>query len=388
MSRILLLCAELGSVGGVERLIATLAPILSQEHEVQVASFDPAGTLPGVPLSVPFYPVGKERSRSALLRPLTYLSQVRRLRRLERTLKIDVTISNLWRADLISALVGGHPRRIALAHINIVGNHTNRLMLRFRPLVAYVYRRFDRIVAVSSALGRELTDLYRLDPSKVRTIWNPVVKLKPVSSPSRFQRIVWCGRMVREKNVPALVKAFAAVRLRFPDAVLDLVGDGPERSAIEATAALHDLKIGQRGSNASVIFHGRLADPAPVISEASVLALPSIAEGFGLVLVEALGLGIPVVAADCASGGVHEVLGARTPHDPLRCKNEELACGWLLPVPLDDDSVRCWATTLEMMLSDTRPQTLWRDGALARAEEFIPKRIGVQWATLLADVIR
>ena len=86
----------------------------------------------------------------------------RRLRALKQRLKIDATISNLWRSDLISVLSGGFDRKIALCHTNIVGNPTNRTMLRLRPLVGAVYRRCDRVVAVNEALSRELAALYAL----------------------------------------------------------------------------------------------------------------------------------------------------------------------------------------------------------------------------------
>jgi hypothetical protein len=54
-------------------------------------------------------------------------------------------LRNLWGADLISVLSGGNDRKIALCHINVVGNPTNRLMVSFRPLVAAIYRKFDAL---------------------------------------------------------------------------------------------------------------------------------------------------------------------------------------------------------------------------------------------------
>jgi hypothetical protein len=69
-------------------------------------------------------------------------------------------LRNLWGADLISVLSGGNDRKIALCHINVVGNPTNRLMVSFRPLVAAIYRKFDRVVAVRE--GTESAPISRI----------------------------------------------------------------------------------------------------------------------------------------------------------------------------------------------------------------------------------
>jgi glycosyltransferase involved in cell wall biosynthesis len=385
MSRILLFSAELGGFGGVERMTASLAKLLQADHEVHVASFDPVGTSPGMPLPVPFHPMGADRHRPLALRVLTYVAQVRRLRALERKLAIDVTVSNLWRADLISALAGGRVRRIAVAHINVVDNATNRLMVKLRPFVARIYRRFDRVVTVSRALERELASFYRLDATRVCTIWNPVDQVAAVSHLSPEPRIVWCGRMVPEKNLPALVDAFALARASHPSAVLHLVGDGPERPVIEARVDAHRLT--RSGGNAAVVFHGRLDEPAAVIAGATALALPSVAEGLPLVLIEAMVQGTPVVAADCANGGVHEGVDANSPHDPARAQGEELPSGWLLTVPRDEAGHRQWAATLGALLSDPLRVAEYRRGARARAAAFAPERIAMRWQQLLADVL-
>lgn len=379
MSRLLLLCPEFRSVGGVERVVAELAALLAERHEVHVASFDPPGAVPIMPLSVPFHPLGTGPNRSLAARPLTYAVQRRRLRALERTLGIDVTISNLWRADLISALAGRRVRRIALAHINVVGNPTNRLMVRLRPLVAAAYRRLDRVVAVSETLADELARLYRLSPVRVASVPN-FVRIPPglASQPRESGRLVWCGRIVREKNLPALIEIVAGLAKQGHTISLDVVGDGPERAAAERAAAL---------APSAIRFHGVLGDPLPIIARAAALALPSISEGLPMVLLEALALGTPIVAADAAGGGVHQALRARTSHDPARETMEALPAGLLLPIPDTRARQSLWASALIDLLGDAPRLAAASAAARDLAADHTPDAVADAWARQIAAAL-
>nr|MCU0622828.1 glycosyltransferase [Gemmatimonadaceae bacterium] len=120
-------------------------------------------------------------------------------------------------------------------------------------------------------------------------------------------RVLFLGRLVARKGAHVLLEAFARLAPAQPDATLRIVGDGPERRALEARAAT--LGLADR-----VTFVGAVA-PSAVADEyarAAVFAMPAITdwkgeqEGFGLVLVEAMRAGLPVVAS--ASGGIGDIV--------------------------------------------------------------------------------
>ena len=113
--------------------------------------------------------------------------------------------------------------------------------------------------------------------------------------------IIGCGRLVHQKDFPTLVRAFALVRPRF-EARLLILGSGPsprkdeqERHRLATLAA--DLGVGD-----AVALPGFVGNPLAYMSQAALFVLSSLYEGFGMVLVEAMACGCPVVSTDCLSG--------------------------------------------------------------------------------------
>ncbi|SNX74578.1 glycosyltransferase involved in cell wall bisynthesis [Cereibacter ovatus] len=113
------------------------------------------------------------------------------------------------------------------------------------------------------------------------------------------KEIVFVGRLAAVKGVPVLLDAFAEVLKTHPDARLTLVGDGPERAAIEARA---------EALGGAVTFTGYLSqdEVAGVLARADLFALPSFAEGVPVVLMEAMASRLPVVATRIA--GIPELV--------------------------------------------------------------------------------
>jgi glycosyltransferase involved in cell wall biosynthesis len=109
--------------------------------------------------------------------------------------------------------------------------------------------------------------------------------------------IVHVGRLTLQKNQPLLLEAYAESNIEEP---LVIVGSGQEESKLRNLAA--KLNITDK-----VIFVGQKANPYPWMKHARLFVLTSLFEGFGLVNVESLACGTPVVAVDCP-GGIRDIL--------------------------------------------------------------------------------
>lgn len=221
---------------------------------------------------------------------------------------------------------------------------------------------FSRYVALSSAVKVEL-ELGGLSP--VHVMHNGVPK-RPLRPPlAGPPRVVYAGRLAREKGVDHLLRAFAVVRLQVPDAVLDIVGDGV------LSTALRELSQ-SLGLAEHVHFHGHLMRDAmeAVCDHAWVQTVPSQwAEPFGNVTTEAMMRGTAVLASDV--GGQRDIV-------------LDGVTGHLLP-PTDEGA---WSDALTALLSDRgRAERMGAAGRERALESFSEAASLDRWEAMYADVI-
>lgn len=283
--------------GGAERVFALLASeTVRRGHEVLFAVDYEAQENLGY--------LAPEIRRITL--PPGHAQAVIGLAKLLRRERPDVSFSGLGVANLkhmLAALAVGRHRRAVISFHGFFESE-NRLLSRLGNHGAPLFTRLcGRAVAVSDGLRHALVHGYKASPTRTVRIYNPVYSPKdwPVISASaiaaRSPRILFVGRMHPDKDLSTLLRGFA--RVTTPGAVLELVGDGAIRPALEAEAQA--LGIADR-----VTFSGYLGDPASAYGRARVLALTSRLESFGNVVAEALAHGLPVVSTMAA--GPSEIL--------------------------------------------------------------------------------
>lgn len=157
-------------------------------------------------------------------------------------------------------------------------------------------RFFAGIVTVSPGLA-DATARELGDGARVRYLPNPVRQLggDPERPAPAGKAFVSLGRLARQKGHDIAIRAFRQVVDRHPDATLTILGDGPEREALDTLIRELDLER-------SVLLKGVVADPAPDLRAADAFVIASRWEGFGVAIIEALSTGLPVIAARCDFG--------------------------------------------------------------------------------------
>lgn len=215
--------------------------------------------------------------------------------------------------------------------------------------------RATRVLTISRHARRRLNELYRLAPERVTVVppaldvarWRRALAAHP--GPRDASPTVLCvARMYPRKNIASLVRAAATLRGRAPHARVRIVGDGPERRRLERLVRRLDLE-GYVRLDGQVSF-GQLAQ---AYAECDIFCLPSLQEGFGLVYLEAMAAGKPVVC--CAGTAVEELV-------------EDGAHGVVVP-PRDDASL---ADALAHLLDDAQARRRMGVAGRAMADRFAP----------------
>jgi len=172
-------------------------------------------------------------------------------------------------------------------------------------MMRFFYKWADFIVAVSKGVADDIVQITGLPPEKVKVIYNPVVTsdiaeraAEPIEEPwlsdGDVPIILGIGRLTKQKDFHTLVRAFAIVRRTRPCRLV-ILGDGGDLNSLRSLAL-------EGGFGEDVDFPGFQKNPFAWLSRSSLFVLSSRWEGFGIVIVEALALGIPVVSTDCPNG--------------------------------------------------------------------------------------
>ncbi len=174
--------------------------------------------------------------------------------------------------------------------------------------------------------------------------------------------VVAAGRLTWQKGFDLLIDAFVPVAAKHPDWKLRIYGDGVRRKKLKR-------RIIRQGVYNNVFLMGATQRLGEMMSRASVFALSSRYEGFGMVIVEAMSKGLPAVSTDCPRGPSEIIDDGR---DGILVPNEDVAGltrGLLELIEDDDRRARFGAAALE------------------KAHEFDIGVIGAQWVDLFDELV-
>lgn len=232
--------------------------------------------------------------------------------------------------------VGTH-NFMALSSRHFLNRWTRKATMRF------CYKRADGLIAVSKGVAEDIASSFRIPEGKIHVLRNPsfsrdmAVKAQQRVDHPWFQEdhppvILGMGRLARVKDFPTLLRAFARVRSG-RECRLVILGEGKERENLSALAA-------ELGVQEDVSLPGYRDNPFAYLQKASLYVLSSVWEGSPNTLIEALGVGVPVVSTDCKSGPREILEGGR--YGPLVPVGDVDALAQAMEATLDNSPSRAY----------------------------------------------
>jgi glycosyltransferase involved in cell wall biosynthesis len=223
------------------------------------------------------------------------------------------------------------------------------------------YRR-AAIIAVSESTRDDLVSM-GFARERISIIHNGVQALHQFTpQPSRSPRILCMGRLTRQKRVDVALRAMSSLLREFPDARLDIVGQGPDRARLERLSWSLNLAYHVR-------FHGYLPGPArdELAARAWVAVCPSAFEGWGVTAMESSARGLPVVASNV---------------NGLRDSVRDGETGVLVPV----DEPKSLGRALSMLVGDREMRARMGNAGIEWAASHSWDRSADEMRTLLASL--
>jgi glycosyltransferase involved in cell wall biosynthesis len=295
-------------ISGAEKVILTLVKDINHSlFNIEVCTLSPKGALHEEldKLKVKNYNLGLE---NGLYTPIA----VYRLYRLLKKERYDILNTLLFHASVIGIFIG----KIVKVPYIIESRHYSDLMykynLRLRQLLDRITsKRFNGIIAVSNAAKEVLTNYEKVDTNKITVIYNGInIDIFKFIIKQREQtrkalgiedKIVlsYTAHLRPEKGHKYLLEAISEIKDQYTNVVLLLMGDGVLRSDLDALT--RQLNIEDK-----VRFLGYRKDIPALLSAADIYVHTSVVEGFGIAIIEAMAIGLPVVATNV--GGIPEII--------------------------------------------------------------------------------
>ena len=217
--------------------------------------------------------------------------QVLALRGLVREAKPDVVLSFIDVSNILTLLaaMGLGVRVVISERTNPILNDT--ISGPWKLLRRLCYWRAEQVIAQTRDAARWIE---RRCHTPVEVIPN-FLRALPEPGVAREHRIIAVGRLSKEKGFDILVEAFARVRAQLPDWHLSIIGAGPEKRSLADQITSLNLQT-------RVELVGQVSNVEVWMARAAMLVHPSRREGFPNAVLEAMGMGVAVICADCRSG--------------------------------------------------------------------------------------
>lgn len=374
--KIVILALHLGT-GGAERVISNLANLLSQKNNVKIISTYKLTNKPSFVINskveIEYLLEDLKPNKQELRNSIRHFNIICAFKELLKSLKILYLRKSLM-IKAIKSLNCDIVVSTRILHSNWVGKYANKKIVKiaqehnhhnnnkkYIKKVVKSLKGFDYFMPVSE----ELADFYKtiIKNTKVIYIPNFIEKIPDEKSSLKNKQLVSVGRLDKVKGFDDLIDIFNIFQKSYPDWILHIVGEGPQRQNLQDK--INDLHLEKK-----VILCGNKSTKEldKEYINSSTYLMTSFSESFGLVLVEAASYGLPLIAFDSAQGA-KEII-------------ENNKNGFLIP----NRNKKQFANKIIEIIENPQKARMLSEHSLIVANKFSKENISTEWNKFIDNI--
>ncbi len=317
--------------GGAERVISILANRFAREgHDTEIVVQDFPKSFYELDSRVKYVSIPKSEGGGNVM-----LYRIKMLRKEIVAFAPDIVVSFIADYNIVTALAcrGLNTHLIVSERNDPAKRPTKRLMRILRNIVynmadGYVFQTPDAKAYFNKKIQKKSTVI--VNPFDTKS-------MPPVADGERNSHIAVVNRLVPQKRVDNIIRAFSRLPSQYSQYELDILGDGPQMDSLRELC--RELSVSER-----VHFHGRVDNVLETVREMELFVLASDFEGMPNTLIEAMCMGLACVSTDCPVGGPRMLIEHKSNGYLIETNSEDAIYNALCELMSDKSLVKRMAT--------------------------------------------
>ncbi|WP_319371124.1 glycosyltransferase [uncultured Ilyobacter sp.] len=285
--------------GGMERVALIAHSLLKDEYDISLVTLYSGDK--DYKLDFDYYDLKCTPKHSQFSKVINTFNRIKKVKKIKNEINPDIVMSFGAPANFSNAVTKSNEKVIlGIRSYDWLYNY-----FATHQIDKWTYNKADTVVSVSKVISKGANLIFCLNEEKSKTLYNPYdlnyIEKKSYEIveegvfPDDCFNIISVGRLVNQKGYNHLVKAFSIVAKQFLNCNLYIIGGGEKES--ELIKLISDLGLQDR-----IFLLGKKENPYKYMRKADIFVLSSITEGFPNAMVEAMAVGLPILAVDCKSG--------------------------------------------------------------------------------------
>ena len=395
MKKILFIIAKLNG-GGAERALSNITLAMPDDIQIDILvnCEEPEKDYPYKGKVIPVTRLDSKKIRVPY--PVrVFWGRFIKLKALKKNGHYDACISFMDEPNIVNILTGNKYCKVILSERTTLSKiQSKKYRHRIKPMARLLYKKADKIVAVSEGVADDLYVNFDVMKDKLVTIYNGYnmnLIEKQASEKSNNEFVNECfyflntGRIDSSKAQWHLIRAFGKVVRKHSKCRLVICGQGPYRELLENL-------VNKNGLQNTVIFLGFVKNPYSVSKKCDVFVFPSMHEGLPNALIENMICGLPVIATDFKSGA-REILAPDTDFKyQVKDSIEQAEYGIITPICSGNQKLvneelekeeNLLADAMLKMVENNEYRRYYGEQARKRAQDFAIEKQVEQWLRIL-----